>query len=93
MCLDLSGQQPGAGLRSRASTLLLIALRRSIGEHSGRCKLKFVCAHVFTSVSIQNLLYPRSIDMQTKREIWLLTLGTTIVEVPVAFAVFAVFSH
>jgi hypothetical protein len=59
MCLDLSGQQPGAGLRSRASTLLLIALRRSIGEHSGRCKLKFVCAHVFTSVSIENLSYPR----------------------------------
>jgi hypothetical protein len=35
----------------------------------------------------------RSMDMQTRREIWLLTLGTIIVEVPVAFAAFAVFSH
>jgi hypothetical protein len=32
-------------------------------------------------------------DTQTKREIWLLALGTIIVEVPVAFAAFAVFSH
>jgi hypothetical protein len=32
-------------------------------------------------------------DTQTKREIWLLAPGTIIVEVPVAFAVFAVFSH
>jgi hypothetical protein len=32
-------------------------------------------------------------DTQTKREIWLLSLGTIVVEVPVAFAVFAVFSH
>jgi len=35
----------------------------------------------------------RSMDTQTKREIWLLTLGTIIVEVPVAFAAFAVFTH
>jgi hypothetical protein len=35
----------------------------------------------------------RSMDTQTKREIWLLALGTIIVEVPVAFAAFAVFSH
>jgi hypothetical protein len=32
-------------------------------------------------------------DMQTRREIWLLALGTIMVEVPVAFAAFAVFSH
>jgi hypothetical protein len=32
-------------------------------------------------------------DMQTKREIWLLTLGTIIVEVPVTFAASAMFSH
>jgi hypothetical protein len=35
----------------------------------------------------------RSMDAQTKREIWLLALGTIIVEVPVAFAAFAVLSH
>jgi hypothetical protein len=35
----------------------------------------------------------RSMDTQTKREIWLLALGTIIIEAPVAFAVFAVFSH
>jgi hypothetical protein len=35
----------------------------------------------------------RSMDTQTKREIWLLTLGTIIIEVPVAFAAFAVFTH
>jgi hypothetical protein len=32
-------------------------------------------------------------DKQTKREIWLLARGTIIVEAPVAFAAFAVFSH
>jgi hypothetical protein len=32
-------------------------------------------------------------DTQTKREIWLLALGTMIVEVPVAFVAFAVLSH
>jgi hypothetical protein len=32
-------------------------------------------------------------DMQTKREIWLVALGTIIVEVPAAFAAFAVLSH
>jgi hypothetical protein len=32
-------------------------------------------------------------DKQTKREIWLLAIGTIIVEVPVAFAAFAVLSH
>jgi hypothetical protein len=32
-------------------------------------------------------------DTQTKREIWLFALGTIIVEMPVAFAAFAVFSH
>jgi hypothetical protein len=32
-------------------------------------------------------------DMQTKREIWLLALGTIIVEVPAALAAFAVLSH
>jgi len=35
----------------------------------------------------------QSMDMQIKREIWLLALGTIIVEVPVAFAAFVVFSH
>jgi hypothetical protein len=35
----------------------------------------------------------RSMDTQTKREICLLALGTIIVEVPVAFAAFAVFTH
>jgi hypothetical protein len=35
----------------------------------------------------------RSVDTQTKREIWLLALGTILVEAPVAFAAFAVFSH
>jgi hypothetical protein len=32
-------------------------------------------------------------DTQTKREIWVLALVTIIVEVPVAFAAFAVFTH
>jgi len=32
-------------------------------------------------------------DTQTKREIWLLTIGTIIVEIPVAFAAFAILSH
>jgi hypothetical protein len=32
-------------------------------------------------------------DTQTKREFWLLALGTIIVEMPVALAAFAVFSH
>ena len=40
-----------------------------------------------------SLSVTRSMDTQTKREIWLLALGTIIVEVPVAFAAFAVFSH
>jgi hypothetical protein len=35
----------------------------------------------------------RSMDTQTKREFWLLALGTIIVEMPVALAAFAVFSH
>ena len=30
---------------------------------------------------------------QTKREIWLLTMGTIIVEIPVAFAAFTIWSH
>jgi hypothetical protein len=40
-----------------------------------------------------SLSVTRSMDTQTKREIWLLALGTIIVEVPVAFAAFVVFSH
>jgi hypothetical protein len=40
-----------------------------------------------------SLSVKRSMDAQTKREIWLLALGTIIVEVPVAFAAFAVLSH
>jgi hypothetical protein len=35
----------------------------------------------------------RYVDKQTKREIWLLAIGTIIVEMPVAFTAFAVFSH
>jgi hypothetical protein len=40
-----------------------------------------------------SLSVTRSVDRKTKREIWLLALGTIIVEVPVAFAAFVVFSH
>jgi hypothetical protein len=32
-------------------------------------------------------------DPQTKREIWLLVLGTILMEVPVALAAFAIMSH
>jgi hypothetical protein len=32
-------------------------------------------------------------DKQTKREVWLLAIGTVLVELPIAFAAFAVFSH
>jgi hypothetical protein len=32
-------------------------------------------------------------DPQTKREIWLLVLGTILVQVPVAIAAFAIMSH
>jgi hypothetical protein len=32
-------------------------------------------------------------DRQTKREIWLLTIGTIIVEVPAAIAAFVILSH
>jgi hypothetical protein len=32
-------------------------------------------------------------DRQTKREIWLLTIGTIIVEVPVAIVAFVILSH
>jgi hypothetical protein len=32
-------------------------------------------------------------DTQTKREIWLLAIGTVLVELPVAFAAFTIFSH
>jgi len=35
----------------------------------------------------------QSMDTQTRREIWLLALGTIIIEVPAAFAAFAVFTH
>jgi hypothetical protein len=35
----------------------------------------------------------RSMDAQTKREIWLLALGTALVELPVAFAAFTILSH
>jgi hypothetical protein len=34
-----------------------------------------------------------SMDKQTKREIWLLAIGTALVELPVAFAAFAILSH
>jgi hypothetical protein len=34
-----------------------------------------------------------NMDRQTKREIWLLTIGTIIVEIPVAFAAFTILSH
>jgi hypothetical protein len=32
-------------------------------------------------------------DTQTKHEIWLLTIGTIVVEVPVAIAAFAILAH
>jgi hypothetical protein len=32
-------------------------------------------------------------DGQTKREIWLLAIGTVLVELPVAFAAFTILSH
>jgi len=32
-------------------------------------------------------------DTQTKREIWLLTIGTIIIEIPDAFATFTILSH
>ncbi len=32
-------------------------------------------------------------DAQTKREIWLLAIGTIVVEVPVAIAAFAILAH
>jgi hypothetical protein len=32
-------------------------------------------------------------DAQTKHEIWLLAIGTALVELPVAFAAFTIFSH
>jgi hypothetical protein len=35
----------------------------------------------------------KDMDRQTKREIWLLTIGTIIVEIPVAFAAFTILSH
>jgi hypothetical protein len=34
-----------------------------------------------------------NMDRQTKREIWLLAIGTIIVEIPVAFAAFTILSH
>jgi hypothetical protein len=34
-----------------------------------------------------------SMDGQTKREIWLLAIGTALVELPVAFTVFTILSH
>jgi hypothetical protein len=32
-------------------------------------------------------------DTQTKREIWLLTIGTIVVEAPLAIAAFAILAH
>jgi hypothetical protein len=32
-------------------------------------------------------------DWQTKREIWLLAIGTTLLEVPVAVIAYAVLTH
>jgi hypothetical protein len=32
-------------------------------------------------------------DKQTRHEIWLLAIGTIIVEIPVAFAAFVILSH
>jgi hypothetical protein len=32
-------------------------------------------------------------DKQIKREIWLFAIGTALVELPVAFATFAILSH
>jgi hypothetical protein len=32
-------------------------------------------------------------DKQTKREVWLLAIGTALVELPVAFAAFTILSH
>ena len=32
-------------------------------------------------------------DTQTKREIWLLAIGTALVELPIAIAAFAIISH
>jgi hypothetical protein len=44
-----------------------------------------------------NNAYPstvgESMDRQTKREIWLLAIGTALVELPVAFAAFTILSH
>jgi hypothetical protein len=32
-------------------------------------------------------------DKQTKREVWLLAIGTALVEIPIAFAAFTILSH
>jgi hypothetical protein len=32
-------------------------------------------------------------DKQTKREVWLLAVGTALVELPIAFAAFTILSH
>lgn len=34
-----------------------------------------------------------SMDKQTKREFWLLAIGTALIELPVAFAAFSILSH
>jgi hypothetical protein len=33
------------------------------------------------------------VDKQTKREVWLLAIGTALIELPVAFAAFTILSH
>jgi hypothetical protein len=32
-------------------------------------------------------------DKQTKREVWLLAIGTALAELPIAFAAFTILSH
>jgi hypothetical protein len=32
-------------------------------------------------------------DKQTKREVWLLAVGTALLELPIAYAAFAILSH
>jgi hypothetical protein len=34
-----------------------------------------------------------SMDKQTKREVWLLAIGTALVELPIAFAAFTILGH
>jgi hypothetical protein len=33
------------------------------------------------------------VDKQTRREVWLIAVGTALVELPIAFAAFTILSH